>query len=421
MRREQLTRLNKAILVAAVGALLVGCGGSSSNDRAPDTTTQPQFDDGLFAQEVDVSTAAAFADTAEALVLDTGAFAGFLGELDEAIFQVGTLGMGGRTETLLSVATAASGDDGSRRAQREARGNPSLRAFASVSPSSGESGKESYTDDCDAGGTFTEDFWFEATEGDTSLKDVGGFTWTFANCAGTVAGDRFVLNGTWTETYAYDDRWTAANGSGSGRWSDTFETEIDLRGSRNGTPDVLVLDGAVSGQETGDYQFGAQYSEEGVFALNVQRMEARLAKQAGGAMYIGQLGGSLVEEFEYRATSEQDWNESGATRVSGRIATSGMGGAATIKTEKPVRFTDSSLSSGDACPDEGIVVVSGRGGNTVEVRFGDDTGTAEDAVQVVTRGSVPKSYPSCTDEGLDYLAPLFFGPFLFAYEEAGSR
>ena len=420
MRREQLTRLNKAILVAAVGALLVGCGGSSSNDRAPDTTTQPQFDDGLFAQEVDVSTAAAFADTAEALFLDTGAFAGFFGELDEAIFQVGTLGLGGRTETLLSVATAASGDDGSRRAQREARGNPSLRAFASVSPSSGESGKESYTDDCDAGGTFTEDFWFEATEGDTSLKDVGGFTWTFANCAGTVAGDRFVLNGTWTETYAYDDRWTPENGSGSGRWSDTFETEIDLRGSRNGTPDVLVLDGAVTGEETGDYEWvGAEYSEKGVFELNVQRMEARLAKQAGNPLYIGQLEGSLVEEFEYHATSEQDWSESGATRVSGRIATSGMNGAATIKTPKVVRYADSSAMNGSACPDSGIVTISGRDNNQVEIRFGEDTGIPGVVVQAVGSGGAYSNYLNCND--VDYLAPLFFGPFLFAYEEAGSR
>lgn len=408
-------------MAAAATTLLLGCGGGSGGAPTPDpdTSAQPQFDDGLFESGIDVSSVAAFEGAADELALDATGLAVFLEELDQSIFQVGTLGIGGRAETLLSIATATSGDDGSRRAQREARRAPSLSTFSSIAPSAGGTESGEFTIECPGGGEFTEKFSFTETIGETSLLDEGGFTWTFDNCTTEIDGDAFVLSGTWSESYEYEDQWTVANGSGSGSWSDTFLTEINLRGSRNGAPNVLVIDGAVSGEETGDYEWSSTgYAEEGVFALNVNRLEARLTQRSGDSIYIGQLDGALIEEFDYRET-ETEWIESGRTRVSGRIASTGMKGAATISTEKVVRFTDSSLANGDACPDEGIVVVSGAGGNTVEIRFGKDTGTTGVAVQVVTAGSDFESYFSCND--VEYLGPLLFGPFIFAYDDVGLR
>jgi hypothetical protein len=64
------------------------------------------------------------------------------------------------------------------------------------------------------------------------------FTWTFTNCAIKIGADDFVLNGSWGETYKYDEQGAPVNGSGTGRWSDTFDTEIALRGSLGGSPDM---------------------------------------------------------------------------------------------------------------------------------------------------------------------------------------
>jgi hypothetical protein len=133
----------------------------------------------------------------------------------------------------------------------------------------------------------------------------------------------------------------------------------------------MVLDGSLSGEEVADYE-GSEtgYSEDGTFTLNVARIEARLAQQPGAApVYIGQIGASLVEEFEYRETAG-GWDETGRAQVSGKVASRGMQGALSIRTDKVVRYTASSSDSlGESCPDQGIVVASGRDNNQVEVRF----------------------------------------------------
>jgi hypothetical protein len=410
VKLEQGMRRNKAILAFATAALLVGCGGSSDKDPVTDPT-EPQFDGGLFETGADVSTAAAFQGSADALWADTGELTDFLGAFDQTIFQneVSTLGLGGRTEGLLKTALLTAGSDGNRSVTRGARRAQSMSTLSSVSPSAEGPVRESSVINCVGGGQFTEVFWLEQEAGDTSYVETGGFTWTFSNCAVKMNADDFVLNGSWEETYKYDEQGAPVNGLGAGRWSDTFETEIALRGSLNGSADVMVLDGSLSGEEVADYEGSeTEYAEDGTFTLNVARIEARLAQQPGAPVYIGQVKASLVEEFAYRETPE-GWDETGRAQVTGKVASSAMEGALSIRTDKAVRYTDSSADSlGDSCPDQGIVVVSGRDGNQVEVRFGEDTGITGKVVQVVTGGD-NIAYENCADA--DYLGPVLFGPF----------
>jgi hypothetical protein len=64
---------------------------------------------------------------------------------------------------------------------------------------------------------------------------------------------------------------------------------------------------------------------------------------------------------------------------------------------------------GESCPDQGIVAVSGRDGNQIEVRFGEDTAITGVVAQVVTSGGDYINYLNCADA--DYLGPVLFGPF----------
>jgi hypothetical protein len=411
-------RRNKAILAFATAALLVGCGGGGGGDTGhendppqqdPGISTEPQFDDGLFEVGADVSTAAAFEGSADALFADTGELASFLGAVDEAIFsnQISILGLGQRTEELLSTAFFTTGD-GDRRATRQARRGQSV-GTSSVSPLAEGPESGSYVVECPEGGQFTEEFVLEQDGDETFYVETGGFTWTFTNCAIKIDADDFVLNGSWEETYKYEDRGTPESGAGTGRWNDTFDTEIALRASLNGSPNVMVLDGSLSGEEVADYEGSeTEYSEDGTFTLNVARIEARLAKQPGTPVYIGQVKASLIEEFTYREASGA-WEETGRTEVSGRVASRGMQGALSIRTDKVVSYTDSSDSLGESCPDQGIVVASGRDGNQIDVRFGEDTGITGVVVQVVTTGGDYINYLNCADA--DYLGPVLFGPF----------
>ena len=153
-----------------------------------------------------------------------------------------------------------------------------------------------------------------------------------------------------------------------------------------------------------------EYSEDGTFTLNVARIEARLAQQPGAPVYIGQVAASLVEEFAYRETP-QGWDETGRAQVTGKVASSAMEGALSIRTDKAVHYADSSSSNsvGESCPDQGIVVASGRDGTQIDVRFGEDTSITGVVVQVVTTEGDYINYLNCADA--DYLGPVLFGPF----------
>ena len=422
MKREQVTGLSKAILAVAVAAVVVGCGGSSG-DRQPDPANQLSFDGGLSAQGADVSSLAATERTTGALVDDGNVFAEFIARVNQDIASVNTpdvseneiiiLGAAERSHRLLDLAFFSSQYDGDRSARLKGHRSQTLVALSSQELPEGE---WTSTLKCPEGGELVSKI--ERAMDDSGAISVMNETLlqTFESCTVLVDNnERLVLDGTWkTETEERGAVETLDNGSVEGQWTDTFTTRIDLRGSRSGMEDVLVLDGALSGEESGDWsETGDGVQGRGTFLLNVGRMEARLAPSSGNPFYVGQLDGSLIEEFTFSGPSSERLTEEGEARISGKLVSSGMQGALSIRTEKTVRYAGTLDELAEACPAAGIVVVSGAGGDEVQIRFGEppagDTGGTGNVVEIVAPGDPPRLYASCAEA--DYLGPIFYGPF----------
>lgn len=425
MKFEEVATGNKAILAAAVAALLVGCGGSSGNGD-PETANQLTFDDGLSAQGADVSTVAALEGSAEALVEDGNAIAEFIANLNEEIGsvnrpdlgggEIATFGLAERSHGPLDLAVFSPQTHRDRRTRLAARGDQTVVTLSAQELPEGES---TNTLRCPEGGHLRSDLAREIdVEGDTRILSET-LLQTFEGCTVALGNELLELNGTWkTEIEERDTVETLDNDSAKGEWTDTFATTIDLRGSRSGTDDALVMDGALTGEESGDWsESGDAVNGSGMLIVNVERMEARLETHAGTPVYVGQLEGSLIEEFTFSGSSSETLNETGETQISGKLVSSGMAGALSIRTEKSVRYEGSAEDLQQACPSEGVVVLSGARGDAVEVAFGVDTGNTGQEVSVEVAGDF-KLYPTCAEA--DYLGPVFFGPFSQITEGAAT-
>ena len=426
MKFEEVATGNKAILAAAVAALLVGCGGSSGNGD-PETANQLTFDDGLSAQGADVSTVAALEGSAEALVEDGNVIAEFIANLNEEIGsvnrpdlgggEIATFGLAERSHRPLDLAVLSPQTHRDRSARI---GTPRNQPLGTLSSQELPEGEWTSTLRCPEGGQLRSDLARKIdVEGDTRILSET-LLQTFETCTvGVANGEQLVLDGTWkTQFEEQDSSETLADDSVKGEWTDTFATTIDLRGSRSGIDDALVLDGALSGEESGDWsESGDAVNGSGMLIVNVERMEARLETHAGTPVYVGQLEGSLIEEFTFSGSSFETLNETGETQISGKLVSSGMAGALSIRTEKTVRYEGSAEDLQQACPSEGVVVLSGARGDAVEVAFGVDTGNTGQEVSVEVAGDF-KLYPTCAEA--DYLGPVFFGPFSQITEGAAT-
>lgn len=425
---ERMIKVSRALIPIALAALIVGCGGSSSNgdDNGDDVATvnDPSFDTlGLFDDGADVSSVAAVEGTVEAQAEDTNEFGDFLDQLNTLLFpdsEVATLGMASTTKSILGGPNPLAAGQERRRSSRN-----TLQPLASVTPSAEDSGSGSVTEFCpgeggtftEGDGTFTEDFFFLQDTGDTSYDEEGSFTITLNDCIIQFGSQTLVLNGTWTENYTYEDRWTSDNGTDTGTWTGEFATKIDLSGTVDGEENGLVLNGSVTGTEVADYESsGLAYSEEGTVKVEFPQLEAVLALVPGQPLYIGQLDTSFEEDFEYSTTDDfATWTESGAITLSSRSASSRMDGFIAVRTQKAIEYQESSSDGAEgACPDTGIVLISGAPGTDAEVRFGQDTGTGA-AVQLVTAAG-SKDYATCAEAAS--LESVVLGPLsAVAYDD----
>ncbi len=404
---ERILKINRALIPIAVAALVVGCGGSSSSSGDDDgdpiePINEPSVDTlGVFENATDVSSVDAVEGTAQAQVEDSSEFGDFLDELNTLLFpdassvEVATLGTASTTKNILGGSNPLVAGQQLRRSSRN-----QLQPLTAVTPSAEDSGSGSVTEDCPVDGTFTEDFFYLQDSGDTSYDEEGSFTITLEDCALDFGGQTLVLNGTWSENYTYEDRWTSDNGTDTGTWTGEFGTKIDLRGTIDGAEDALVLAGTVSGTEVADWESsGSEYSEEGTVNIEFPQMEALLAPDPAQPLYIGQLDTSFEEDFTYSTPDDfATWTESGAITLSSRSASSGMGGFIAVRTDKPIEYQESSSDGAEgACPDTGVVLISGASGSAAEIRFGEDTGTGA-AVQLVTAAG-SKDYATCAEAG----------------------
>lgn len=402
---ERTMKISTALMPLAVAALLVGCGGSSSSGDNGDTiapVNDPSFDTlGVFGESTDVSSVDAVEGTAQAQAEDGNEFGNFFGELnallfaDVSSFEVATLGTASTTKNILGGPNPLAAGQQLRRSSRN-----QLQPLTAVTPSAEDSGSGSVTEDCPVDGTFTEDFFYLQDSGDTSYDEEGSFTIALNDCTLQFGGQTIVLNGTWSENYNYEDRWTADNGTETGTWTGEFATKIDLRGTIDGAANALVLAGEVSGTEVADWvSSGSAYSEEGTVKIEFPKMEALLALDPAQPLYIGQLDTSFEEDFDYSTSDDfVNWTENGVITLSNRSASSGMGGFIAVRTDKPIEYQEFSSDGAEgACPDTGVVLISGASGSDAEIRFGEDTGTGA-AVQLVTAAG-SKDYATCAEAG----------------------
>lgn len=413
---ERIVKINRALIPIAVAALVVGCGGSSSSSGDDDgdpiePVNEPSVDTlGVFENAADVSSVQAVEGTAQAQVEDSSEFGDFLNELNTLLFpdtssaEVATLGTASTTKNILGGPNPLAAGQQLRRSSRN-----QLQPLTAVTPSAEDSGSGSVTEDCPVDGTFTEDFFYLQDSGDTSYDEEGSFTIALNDCTLQFGGQTLVLNGTWSENYTYEDRWTSDNGTDTGTWTGEFATKIDLSGTIDGAADALVLAGEVSGTEVADWESsGSAYSEDGTVNIEFPKMEALLARDPAQPLYIGQLDTSFQERFEYSTPDDfATWTESGAITLSSRSASSGMDGFIAVRTDKPIAYQESSNDGAEgACPDTGIVLISGASGSDAEIRFGQDTGTGA-AVQLVTAAG-SQDYATCAEAGS--LESVVLGP-----------
>ncbi|TVP78550.1 MAG: hypothetical protein EA346_11235 [Thioalkalivibrio sp.] len=372
----------------------------------------------MFERDADVSTIAAFEGTKDAQRDDAEEFSQFLDSLfldplQPASGEIAAMSLGTQSNRLLTLSSTSVTEDGSRRTAREARRGSPDTVFVAVAPAAVESDSGTYTERCVAGGEFSVDFVTEEELKDGFFREEGTFTWSFNDCATNANGKAVVLNGSWIASYDYEDSWTVSQaGVETGKWTEAATNEVDLRGTIDGIEDAMVLVGSIETSEAADYVWSdPEYSEKGTLTIKVPSLEARLLAEPGRTVYLGQLDTSVTEDFDYQEISlggdSFSWTEDSTILVAGRVASSGMDGSLRSSTQKAIKSSDSSAATGEFCPSEGIVVISGAEGFDAEIRFGADTGTTGVAAQVVTVGDFA-SYVNCNE--VDDLELLILGP-----------